>query len=92
MYKALMDKGVIIMAANVRVTPGVAKGIFRAAKDLDSAVILEIAKSECDLNRGYTGMLPSDYSDFTCEAAETADHDIWVLHADHITLKRARLG
>ena len=88
MYKALMDKGVIIMAANVRVTPGVAKGIFRAAKDLDSAVILEIAKSECDLNRGYTGMLPSDYSDFTCEAAEIADHDIWALHADHITLKK----
>ena len=88
MYKALMDKSVIIMAANVRVTPGVAKGIFRAAKDLDSAIILEIAKSECDLNRGYTGMLPSDYSDFTCSAAEIADHDIWALHADHLTLKK----
>ena len=88
MYKALMDKGVIIMAANVRVTPGVAKGIFRAAKDLDSAIIMEIAKSECDLNRGYTGMLPGDYSDFTCGAAEIADHDIWALHADHLTLKK----
>jgi fructose-bisphosphate aldolase class II len=88
MYKALMDKGVIIMAANVRVTPGVAKGILRAAKDLDSAIILEIAKSECDLNRGYTGMLPSDYSDFICGAAEIAGHDIWALHADHLTLKK----
>lgn len=87
-YKSLMDKGAIIMAANVRVTPGVANGIFRAAKDLDSAVILEIAKSECDLNRGYTGMLPSDYAAFSCDASELADHDIWALHADHITLKK----
>jgi fructose-bisphosphate aldolase class II len=87
MYKALMDKGVIIMAANVRVTPGVTEGIFRAAKDLDSAVIFEIAKSECNLERGYTGMVPSDYSGYICKAADVIDHDAWALHADHITIK-----
>ena len=87
MYKALMDKGVIIMAANVRVTPGVTEGIFRAAKDLDSAVILEIAKSECNLKRGYTGMVPSDYSEYVCKTADLIDHDAWALHADHITIK-----
>ena len=87
MYKALMDKGVIIMAANVRVTPGVTEGIFRAAKDLDSAIILEIAKSECNLKRGYTGMVPSDYSGYVCKTADLIDYDAWALHADHITIK-----
>jgi fructose-bisphosphate aldolase class II len=87
-YRALMDRGSIIMAANVRIPPGVAKGMFRAAKDLDSAVILEIARSECNLDGGYTGMLPKDYRDFTCSAAEEVGHDIWALHADHITLKK----
>jgi fructose-bisphosphate aldolase class II len=87
-YRALMDGVSIIMAANVRIPPGVAKGIFRAARDLDSAVILEIARSECNLDGGYTGMLPKDYRDFTCSAAEEVGHDIWALHADHITLKK----
>jgi fructose-bisphosphate aldolase class II len=87
MYRALMDKDLIILAANVRVTPGVTEGIFRAAKDLDSAVIFEIAKSECNQNRGYTGMVPQDYSDYVCKTAENIDHDAWALHADHITIK-----
>lgn len=87
MYKALMDKGVIILAANVRVTPGVTEGIFRAAKDLDSAVIFELAKSEGDLKVGYTGMNPGIYSDYVCNTAEGVDYDIWALHADHITIK-----
>ncbi|MCW4051434.1 MAG: class II fructose-bisphosphate aldolase [Candidatus Bathyarchaeota archaeon] len=88
MFDALMDKGVIILAANVRVTPGVARGIFRAAKDLDSAVMFEIAMSECNLDYGYTGMRPCDYSDQIKEAAEQVEYDIWALHADHITLKK----
>jgi fructose-bisphosphate aldolase class II len=33
-------------------------------------------------------MLPSDYSVFTHKAAEIVSHDIWALHADHITLKK----
>ena len=87
-YKSLMDKGAIIMAANVRITPGVAKGIFRAAKDMNSAIIMEIARSECDLKGGYTGMLPEDYWNLTCAAANETGHEIWVLHADHITIKK----
>lgn len=87
-FNQLMDKDVIIMAANVRVTPGVAEGIFRAAQDLDSAIIFEIARSECNLETGYTGMRPRDYSDQIKAAAEKTEYDIWALHADHITLKK----
>jgi len=88
LFGSLKDKGAIIMAANARTTPGIAKGIFRAAKDMDSAVMFEIARSECNLDRGYTGMLPSDYAEQIGEAAAEVGFDIWALHADHITVKK----
>ena len=44
-YSNLKDKECIVMACNVRMTKGVAKGIFRAAKEKDAAVVFEIAKS-----------------------------------------------
>jgi fructose-bisphosphate aldolase class II len=76
----------IIMAANTRITT-VAKGIFKAAKDTDSAVFVELARSECDLSGGYTGLTPKDFSEKMNEAAKAAQCDIWALHADHITIK-----
>ena len=52
-FEAVRDTEAIVMAANARIAL-VIPGILRAAKDLDSAVILELAKSECDLDGGYT--------------------------------------
>ncbi|HEX3002395.1 MAG TPA: class II fructose-bisphosphate aldolase [Methanoregula sp.] len=77
----------IVMAANVRVAL-VAKGIFRAAKDTDSAVFMELARSECDLKGGYTGMTPADFSRRMNDAAAAVGFDVWALHADHITIKK----
>lgn len=77
----------IIMAANVRVTH-VAKGIFRAAKDTDSAVFMELARSESDLKGGYTGMTPQVFSEKMEAAATAIGCDIWALHADHISIKK----
>jgi fructose-bisphosphate aldolase, class II len=79
-------QGTIVMAANVRITT-VAQGIFQAARDTDSAVFMELARSECDLNGGYTGLTPKDLSDRMNEAAKATRCDIWALHADHITIK-----
>ena len=76
----------IVMAANARIAT-VARGIFKAAKDTDSAVFLELARSECDLNGGYTGLTPKDFSEKMREAATAAKFDVWALHADHITVK-----
>ncbi len=76
----------IVMAANARIAT-VAQGIFKAAKDTDSAVFLELARSECDLNGGYTGLTPKDFSEKMREAAKAVQFDIWALHADHITVK-----
>ena len=88
LFESLRDKDAIILASNARVTAGVAEGIFRAAKDMDSALIFEIARSECNVNRGYTGMVPCEYAEAIKGAAEEIGFDVWALHADHITLKK----
>jgi fructose-bisphosphate aldolase class II len=77
----------IVMAANVRIAT-VAQGIFQAAKDTDSAVFMELARSESDLKGGYTGMTPADFSAKMGEAAQKVQFDVWALHADHITIKK----
>ena len=87
-FNAVKDKNCIIMACNTRIVPGITKGIFRAAKDLDSAVLIELAKSECNQEGGYTGLTPAELSMRTCAAACEVGHDIWALHADHIGVKK----
>ncbi len=88
LFNRLKNEKCIIMAANVRVIPGAMKGIFRAAKDADAAIIFEIARTEANLERGYTGMTPADYAKAAVETAKEVGHDIWALHADHIGVKK----
>lgn len=84
---SIAGKKMIIMAANTRITT-VVQGIFRAAKDTDSAVFMELARSESDLKGGYTGLTPKAYfSDRIKQAAIDVEFDVWALHADHITIK-----
>jgi len=85
--RGLAGRKTIVMAANVRIAT-VAEGIFRAAKDTDSAVFMELARSECDLKGGYTGMTPQVFSEKMQDAALATGFDIWALHADHITIKK----
>ncbi|MFH1439709.1 MAG: class II D-tagatose-bisphosphate aldolase, non-catalytic subunit [Candidatus Woesearchaeota archaeon] len=87
-FKALKDRKCIVMACNTRICNGIMKGLFRAAKDTDSALIIELAKSECDLKRGYTGLTPAKLSEFACKTAKEIGHDIWALHADHTAVKK----
>lgn len=88
MFEALYDEEGIIMAANTRILPGVAKGIFRAARDSGSAVILELAKSESDLHGGYTGLTPHEFSKTARLVADEVGFGEWALHADHTTVKK----
>ena len=85
-FRAISGQKAIIMAANTRIAT-VAQGIFKAAKETDSAVFMELARSECDLKGGYTGLTPKDFSEKMQEAAKAVQFDIWALHADHITIK-----
>ena len=85
--KGIAGHKAIVMAANARIAT-VAQGIFQAAKDTDSVVFMELARSECDLKGGYTGMTPSDFSAKMQKAAREVQFDMWALHADHITIKK----
>jgi len=84
--RGISGQKTIVMAANARIAT-VAQGIFKAAKDTDSAVFLELARSESDLKGGYTGLTPQAFSDRMRKAASEVQCDVWALHADHITVK-----
>ena len=89
-FNALKDKECIVLAANIRIVPGVARGIFRAAKDMDAALLVELARTECNQHVGYTGLTPETYSKHLLEVNEEVGHDIWALHADHIGIKTGK--
>lgn len=86
MFKALVDKPLIIIACNIRI-PHKAKGLFRAAKDTDSPLIIEIAKAECNLSDGYIGINVDEFAQRMKQTAAEVRFDIWSLHADHISVK-----
>ncbi|MCW4012656.1 MAG: class II fructose-bisphosphate aldolase [Candidatus Bathyarchaeota archaeon] len=86
MFKALVDKPLIIPACNIRI-PCMARGIFKAAKDTDSPVIIEIAKAECNLNDGYIGINIDEFASRMKQIAAEVEFDAWSLHADHISVK-----
>ena len=83
-FNALKDQNCIVLAANIRIIPGVGRAIFRAAKDMDAALIVELARTECNQHKGYTGLTPETYSKYLFGINEEIGHDIWALHADHI--------
>lgn len=86
-FNALKNEESIVLACNARIIPGVAKGIFRAAKEMDAAILMELARTECNQHVGYTGLTPETYSKYLLEANSEVGHDIWALHADHIGIK-----
>jgi len=83
MFEALRGEKCIVMAANIRVGAS-ARGIMMAAKELDAAVMFEIAKSEV----GYTGQTPRIFVDNILKCAKELGFDQpYVIHGDHITVK-----
>jgi fructose-bisphosphate aldolase, class II len=78
-----IEENAIVMAANIR-NPLSALGILQAAREVDSFVVLELAKSEAT----YTGVtfrnLPwfaMQYSSLMC------DEVVFALHMDHYAIK-----
>lgn len=89
-FNALKNEECIILACNPRIIPGVAKGVFRAAKEMDAALLMELARTECNQHIGYTGLTPETFSKYLHEINEEVKHDIWALHADHIAIKTGK--
>ena len=86
-FNALYDKHIIIMACNVRIKHAL-PGIMRAAQEMDAVCAFELAKTEGDVNGGYTGQTPKIYADTILEYAEKVGYTKpFFIHADHITVK-----
>jgi fructose-bisphosphate aldolase class II len=86
-FQAFKDHSTSILAANTRIIPGVTSAIFKACQKTNAVVFIELSKSECDLDGGYTGLTPQSFSKLTYETAQKIGFDHWVLHSDHNTLK-----
>jgi fructose-bisphosphate aldolase class II len=86
-FKAIRDEKVIVMACNIRIQH-VLPGIMRAAEKLDSIVAFELAKSEGNLEGGYTGMTPEVFFETVTDCAERTGFIMpFFIHGDHITTK-----
>ncbi len=87
-FEALRPYENIILAVNPRVTLEVIEGILKACRDAGQIVIMELALSEMNLNGGYTGLTPRLFAERVKLAAERVGWYGYVLHADHLTVKK----
>jgi fructose-bisphosphate aldolase class II len=86
-FQVLRDHPIIIMACNTRIRH-VIPGILSAARELDAVVAFELAKSEGDVDGGYTGQDPEIFFQTVVGCAEASGFDRpFFIHGDHITIK-----
>ncbi len=88
LFNALTPPKEIVLAVNPRVTQDVVEGILKAAKDTGQVLIFELALSEMSKEGGYTGLTPSAFFERVRKAAEKVGWYGYVLHADHMTVKK----
>lgn len=80
---AVKEMGATVLAANVR-NPLVLKGVMRAAKKCDAAVLFEIAKSEATYCATNFETLP----EYALKASAELGHGVlFGLHVDHYAIK-----
>ena len=86
-FRALSSHKVIVMACNIRI-PSVIPGIMRAADELGAVVAFELAKTEGNVDGGYTGMNPGIFVDTILSFAKKVNFFVpFLIHGDHITVK-----
>ena len=86
-FEVLKDRKSIIMTCNTRIKL-VIPGIMQAAEDLDAIVGFELAKTEGDVDGGYTGQNPDTYFKSCVEYAEEIGlTKPFFIHGDHVTVK-----
>jgi len=86
-FDAMKDKEAIIMTCNTRIKL-VIPGIMKAAEELDAVVGFELAKTEGNVDGGYTGQDPKTYFEtVTGYAKEINFTKPFFIHGDHITVK-----
>jgi fructose-bisphosphate aldolase, class II len=86
-FSAIRDQKMIMMACNIRIKH-VVPGIMKAAQELDAIVGFELAKTEGNLDGGYTGQNPQAFFEMLVDYAEKTGYTMpFFIHGDHITVK-----
>jgi len=86
-FEKIKEKPLIIMACNIRLKQ-VVPGIMKACEELNSIICFELAKSEGDLNGGYTGQTPETFVNMILDYADLYKFTMpFFIHADHLTVK-----
>jgi fructose-bisphosphate aldolase class II len=86
-FKVLRDEKVIVLACNARIKH-VIPGIMKAAEELDSVVAFELAKTEGEVDGGYTGQTPQIFFETVVGYAEEMKFPKpFFIHGDHTTVK-----
>lgn len=86
-FDAIRDQKMIMMACNIRIKH-VVPGIMKAAQELDAIVGFELAKTEGNLDGGYTGQNPKSFFEMLIDYAEKTGYAMpFFIHGDHITVK-----
>jgi len=86
-FSSLKESKVIVMTCNTRIKLAI-PGIMQAAEELDAVVGFELAKSEGNVDGGYTGQDPKTYFEtVTSYAKEINFTKPFFIHGDHITVK-----
>jgi len=88
LFEALTPPREIVLAVNPRVTLELIEGVLKAAKDTGNVLILELALSEMNLQGGYTGLTPKAFAERVRKAAENVGWFGYVLHADHVVVRK----
>lgn len=88
LFRSILDHDVIVMACNIRIKHAV-PGIMKAAAELEAVVGFELAKSEGDVDGGYTGQTPLMFFDTVIDYADRLNlRTPFFIHGDHITVKK----
>ena len=87
-FEAIYDEKIIIMACNARI-PHAIPGIMRAAEELDAIVAFELAKTEGNIDGGYTAQTPKQYvAAIVGYAQQLKFSKPFFIHGDHTTVKK----
>jgi len=87
-FDAIIDEEMIIMACNCRI-PHVIPGIMRAAEEYDAIVAFELAKTEGNIDGGYTGQTPKNFTETIFDYAEKINFTMpFFVHGDHTSVTK----
>jgi fructose-bisphosphate aldolase, class II len=86
-FHTIRDQKMIMMACNIRIKH-VVPGIMKAAQELDAIVGFELAKTEGNVDGGYTGQNPQTFFETLVDYADKTNYTMpFFIHGDHITVK-----